>query len=60
MIVKKFLSFTGFDGHLCFKHAQPKMCHSPKVEIGVDNFFFSSVIHILGHFFKRTLNCHLT
>ena len=23
--------------HLRFKHAQPKMCHSPKVENGVDN-----------------------
>ena len=28
--------------HLCFKQAQPKMCHSPKVDDGVDiyNFFF--------------------
>ena len=22
--------------HLCFKQAQPKMCHSPKVDDGVD------------------------
>ena len=39
MIIRKFLSFTGFDVHLCFKHAQPKMCRSPKVENGVDNLF---------------------
>ena len=25
--------------HLCFKQAQPKMCHSPKVDDGVDIFF---------------------
>ena len=37
--------------HLCFKHAQPKMFHSPKVENRVDNLFFSSVIHIFGHLF---------
>ena len=28
--------------HLCFKHAQPKMCHSPKVEDGVKNKLFIS------------------
>ena len=22
--------------HLCFKQAQPKMCHSPKVDDGVE------------------------
>ena len=27
--------------HLCFKQAQPKMCHSPKAGDGVD-FFFTS------------------
>ena len=33
--------------HLCFKHARPKMCHSPKVENRVDNkFSSSSLIHI--------------
>ena len=25
--------------HLCFKQAQPKMGHSPKVDDGVDIFF---------------------
>ena len=24
--------------HLCFKQAQPKMCHSPKVDDGVEFF----------------------
>ena len=24
------------NGHLCFKQAQPKMCHSPKVDDRVD------------------------
>ena len=24
---------------MCFKQAQPKMCHSPKIEDGVDIFF---------------------
>ena len=28
--------------HLCFKQAQPKMCHSPKVEDGIENQFFTS------------------
>ena len=28
--------------HLCFKQAQPKMYHSPKVDDGVDIFFKSS------------------
>ena len=28
--------------HLCFKQAQPKMCHSPKVDDGVDIFLISS------------------
>ena len=28
-----------YNSHLRFKHAQPKMCHSPKVENGVDIFF---------------------
>ena len=26
--------------HLRFKHAQPKMCHSPKVEDKVESYFF--------------------
>ena len=28
--------------HLCFKQAQPKMFHSPKVEDRVENQFFTS------------------
>ena len=35
--------------HLRFKQAQPKMCHSPKVEGGVENF----------QAFIFTLNCHI-
>ena len=31
-------------GHLRFKHAQPNMCHSPKVEDGVENKLFSSYL----------------
>ena len=27
--------------HLCFKQAQPKMCHIPKVDDKVDIFFTS-------------------
>ena len=32
---------------LCFKQAQPKMCHSPKVDDGVE-FFFSFLEHIIA------------
>ena len=28
--------------NLCFEQAQPKMCHSPKVDDGVDIFFKTS------------------
>ena len=28
--------------HLRFKHAQPKMCHSPKVDDGVEIYFLFS------------------
>ena len=38
--------------HLCFKQAQPKMCHSPKVDDGVDIFLkrlFSD------HFLKKNI-----
>ena len=41
-------------GHSCFKQAQPKMCHSPKVEDGVDIFivyFFDSYFWTI--FFKE-------
>ena len=42
-----------------FQQAQQKMCHSPKVENGVDNyFFFSFVIHNLEIFWWRTLKCN--
>ena len=55
---QSFHLMTTSASHLCFKQAQPKMCHSPKVDDGVDikknwNTHF-------GHFFKRTLNCHHT
>ena len=29
------------------------MCQSPKIENGVYNLFFSSVIHIFGQFFVK-------
>ena len=46
--------------HLCFKHAQPKMCHSPKVENGFDNLFFLLWSKFLAFYYWRTLNCHHT
>ena len=39
--------------HLCFKQAQLKMCHSPKVDDGVDIFFKTSCTHIFGPFFFK-------
>ena len=39
--------------HLRFKQAQPKMCHSPKVEDGIKNKSFNSLTHISGHFLKE-------
>ena len=44
-----------FNDHLCFKQAQPKMCHSPKVDDGVD-IFFKVLEHLfLGLFLKELL-----
>ena len=40
-------------GHLCFKQAQPKMCHSPKVDDKVFLFFFTSWIPIFRFFFVK-------
>ena len=37
--------------HLCFKQAQPKMCHSPKVDDEVDIFLKTSWTPIFGPFF---------
>ena len=37
--------------HLCFKQAQPKICHSPKVDDGVDIFKDWA----LGRFFHRVV-----
>ena len=42
-------------GHLCFKQAQPKMCHSPKVDDGVDIFFKTSCKPNFGPFFLEEL-----
>ena len=39
-------------GHLRFKPAQPKMCHSPKVEDGVENCFFLLGPIFLDNFFE--------
>ena len=44
--------------HLRFKQAQPKMCHSPKVEDGVENKFFTSWTHIFGITKIITFKCH--
>ena len=40
--------------HSCFRQAQSKMCHSPKVENGFDNEFFSSLIYFCRQFWWRT------
>ena len=37
--------------HMCFKQAQPKICHSPKVDDGVDIFFKTFEHLFLDHFF---------
>ena len=40
--------------HLCFKQAQPKMCHSPKADDRVQTFFFKdSQTPIFENFFKK-------
>ena len=44
--------------HLCFKQAQPKMYHSPKVENGVKTNFPFLGHFFLDIFFGRTLNCY--
>ena len=45
--------------HLCFKQAQPKMCHSSKVDDGVDKFFKTSCTPIFGPFFVDELQTDL-
>ena len=41
-------------GHLCFMQAQPKMCHSPKVDEGVDHFFLNFLnTYLLTFVFKE-------
>ena len=47
-VVMEFLS-----EHLCFKQAQPKMCHSPLVDDGVEIYFFTSYTHIFGQFWCK-------
>ena len=39
--------------HLRFKQALPKMCHSTKVEDGVEILFFPSLTYIFGQFFLK-------
>ena len=43
------------DTHLCFKQAQLKMCHSPKVDDGVDIFFKTSLTPLFGPFLLKNL-----
>ena len=49
------LRFNHLATHLCFKQAQPKICHSPKVDDGVDIFFKFSWKRIFGQFFFEEL-----
>ena len=42
--------------HLCFKQAQPKMSHSPKVDDGVDIFFLKFLNTYFWTIFFSTLN----
>ena len=37
--------------HMCFKQAQPKICHSPKVDNGVENKLFTPWTLFFGIFF---------
>ena len=37
--------------HLCFKQAQPKVCHSPKVDDAVEMCCPISWTNTFGHFF---------
>ena len=39
--------------HLCFKQAQPKMCHSRKVDDGVEIFFKNSFKTFFWIFLKE-------
>ena len=41
--------------HLCFKQAQLKMCHSPKVDDGLDNFFQNFLKTYFRTFFFKEL-----
>ena len=41
--------------HLCFKHARPKMCHSPKVDDGVEIFFTIFLNNYFRTFFFKEL-----
>ena len=41
----------GDTAHLCFKQAQTKMCHSPKVDDGVNDFLLFLLEHIFLEFF---------
>ena len=47
--------------HLHFKHAQPNMCHSPKVEDGVENKLLNFLDpFFLENFYLRILKCHIS
>ena len=56
----QLFSFNTTMLHLCVKQAQPKMCHSPKVEDGVPTKFVPSWTHIFGILLLRCLNCHIS
>ena len=56
IIHRNHLICTDFQSVHCVKQAQPKMCHSPKVEGGVENQFFTSWTYFLDNMFWETLN----
>ena len=43
----RWIAFEAGTAHLRFKQAQPKMCHLPKIEDGVDNNFCSFLTSII-------------
>ena len=61
--VCKTLWYNVSRSHLCFKQAQLKIYHSPKIDDGVDIFFKFLEHPFLDHFFKNFkltshLNCY--
>ena len=52
VVLGKILVGVKVRAHLCFKQAQPKMCHSPKVNDRID--FFSKLLeHLFSDHLKK-------